>query len=386
MTHSKSRIVPIVEPKGQSTLSKGQKSFNKLIRKIDEQRAALAAWQAAISSYQQRYASEFAPLLQTLDQHRAKLVHLFDRACADKALTKTDKAKIRDIICPIAAELIENGNEELKSIYNKYSETDFDVEAGEANQAIKFMMEDMLGVELGEDVDLSSPEKMFEHVGEQLRQKQAQEEKYQQEYEERRSKRKKSAKELAKEARQQAEDQHVSHSIREVFRKLASALHPDREQDPVERSRKTALMQRVNVAYGNKDLLQLLELQLEVEQIDQTTINAISEDRLKHYNKVLAEQSSELQQEIDEVELSFRARFNFAPNGSLSPMTAMHRLQVDIKHIKGDISMLKRDLASFRDIKNLKAWLKTYRISRQSSFEEEMFGAMDLDALFKSRS
>jgi hypothetical protein len=385
MAHSKSKIVRILEPKGQSALSKAQKLFNKLIKKIDEQRKALAEWQTAIPRYQQRYANDFDPLLQTFDQHRVKLVHLFDRAYIDKALTKTDKAKIKDIICPIAAELIANGNEDLKSIYNKYSETDFDAEADEANEAIKFMMEDMLGVELGEDVDFSSPEKMFEHVGEQMRQKQAEEEKYQQEYEERRSKRKKSAKELAKEARQQAEEQHVSQSIREVFRKLASALHPDREQDPVERTRKTALMQRVNVAYGNKDLLQLLELQLEVEQIDQTTINAISEDRLKHYNKVLAEQSSELQQEIDEVGFSFRARFNFAPSGSLSPMTAMHQLQADIKHIQDDIAMLERDLASFQNIKNLKAWLKTYRISRQSSFEAEMFGAMDLDALFKSK-
>ncbi len=385
MTHSKSRIVRIVEPKGQSTLSKAQKSFNKLIKKIDAQRERLLAWQNAIPPYQQRYASEFDPLLQTFDQHRVKLVHLFDRAYSDKTLTKHDKAKIKDLICQIATELIANGHEELKSIYNKYSETDFDAEADEANEAIKFMMEDMLGVELGDDVDFSSPEKMFAHVDEKMRQKQVQEEQAQQEYEERRSKRKKSAKELAKEAKQQMEEQNVSQSIREVFRKLASALHPDKEQDPAERARKTGLMQRVNVAYGNKDLLQLLELQLEVEQIDQTMINSISEDRLKHYNKVLVEQSSELQHEIDEVEFSFRARFNFSPNGSLSPTKAMEYLQTDIKHIQYDIAMLEQDLASFQQIRNLKGWLKTYRIPRQSFFEDEMFGGMDLDALFKSR-
>lgn len=384
MTPSQSKIVRIVEVKGASTLSNAQKSFNRLIEKIDQQRKQLAAWQTTIPLYQQKQASEFDPLLQTFNQLRAKLVELFDRSYPERALSRKERTKLKDVICSIAAELITgNGNEELKSIYNKYGDTDFDAEAAKANDALKSMMEDMLGVEIDDDVDFTSPERVFEQVGEKVRQQQTQREKEQQEYEDRRSQREKSAKQLAKEARQQTEEQHVSHSIREVFRKLASALHPDREQDPAERKRKTALMQSVNVAYGNKDLLKLLELQLEVEQIDQTMINAISGDRLKHYNKILAEQSSELRQEINEVEYSFRARFNFSPHASLSPAQAMHCIQADIKHIQRDIVMLRRDLASFQDVKNLKRWLKTYRISRQPLFEEYMYDPMDFDAIFK---
>jgi hypothetical protein len=56
--------------------------------------------------------------------------------------------------------------------------------------------------------------------------------------------------------------------------------HPDREPDPHERERKTALMQRANHAYGKNDLLKLLELQLELEHIDQpayTTLDDCSE-------------------------------------------------------------------------------------------------------------
>src|SRR5450830_1514707 len=171
-------------------------------------------------------------------------------------------------------------------------------------------------------------------------------------------------KKLAREARQEKEAQHVSQSIRAVFRQLASALHPDREQDPAERDRKTTLMQRVNVAYDKRDLLKLLELQLEVEQIDQSMINAISADRLKHYNKILTEQSVELQQEIEDMERDFRASFGFSPDASLSPAQVMHSLQAHIKHIQRDITMLKQDLAALRDISNLKRWLKSYRISR----------------------
>ena len=111
-------------------------------------------------------------------------------------------------------------------------------------------------------------------------------EEHQREAEARRAKRKKTAKQQAKEEQMQAEAAHLKKSIQEIYRKLATALHPDRETDPAERERKTALMQKVNVAYGNKDLLQLLELQLQVEQIDQAHVNNIAEDRLKHYNKI----------------------------------------------------------------------------------------------------
>lgn len=47
-------------------------------------------------------------------------------------------------------------------------------------------------------------------------------------------------------------------------------------------------MQRVNIAYDNRNLLALSELQLEVEQIDQSMISTISDDRLKHYLKLSA--------------------------------------------------------------------------------------------------
>ena len=246
--------------------------------------------------YQQKQASEFDPLLQSFNLLRTKLVELFDKSYANRALSKTDRAKLNDILCAIAGELLaENDDPGLKSIYNKYSDTDFDAEAEEANAAMKVIMEEMLGVEIGDEVDLTSPESVFEHVGEKVRQQQAQQEKDQQESKIVAAEHKKSAKELAKEARQEKEAQHISQSIRAVFRQLASALHPDRELDPTERDRKTALMQRVNVAYDKRDLLKLLELQLEVEQIDQSMINAISADRLKHYNKVLAEQSAEFQ-------------------------------------------------------------------------------------------
>ena len=391
MPTSTSTTVRIVSQQEQATLSRAQKAFNKLIDKIGKQRKTLAEWQTTIPLYQQKYDSKFRPLLLIFNQRRRELVHALDRAYDDKALSKNDRAMISDVICSIASELIAgHGDETLKPIYNRHSDTDFDAEAEDGNKAIKSMMESMLGIDLGDDLDFNSPEKMFAEVDEQLKRKLLEGEQRRQADEERRSKRKKSAKEAEKEAQLRAEEQNASQSIREVFRKLASALHPDREQDPVEHQRKTVLMQKVNVAYGNRDLLQLLELQLELEQIDQNAMSAVSEDRLKHYNKVLMEQSTELQQEIDMIAFSFKARSDFPPGHALSPSKVMRLLQSDITEIQHDIAELKRDIASCKNIKSLKRLLKAFRTSQESLFEDALFEdefleEMDLDILFKGR-
>jgi hypothetical protein len=366
--------IRIVSQNEQSNLSKPQKLFNSLIKKIDADRKRLVAWQTMIPLYHQKHANEFTPLRQTFNELRAELVKLFDKATTERALNKNDKKKLANIICDITAELIsENDDENMKQIYNKHSGGDVDAEIKEEKIAMKAMMEDLLGIDLDDDIDFTSPESMMAHVGEKMKQKLEDEEQARQNDQKQNVKRKKSAKALAKEAKQQAEAQSISQSIRDVYRKLAIALHPDKEQDALERDRKTVLMQRVNVAYNSKDLLQLLELQLEVEQIDQTTINTITEDRLKHYNKILTEQSKELRMEVSAISDVFRMRFALSPGLSLSPETAMNTLDSDIRSIKKDIRDLKGDLRLFQNTKTLKEYLKHYNIPPKMSFDEEIF-------------
>jgi hypothetical protein len=126
-------------------------------------------------------------------------------------------------------------------------------------------------------------------------------------------------------------------------------------------------MQRANDAYAKKNLLQLLELQLELEHIDQSAIDSMSEERLKHYNKVLKEQLIELDQEIIDVEYRFREQFDISPFSAIAPGTVMRNLDKDIVGVKHSIGELKRDLLAFEDVKKLKAWLKDMR--RQSRVE-----------------
>jgi archaellum component FlaC len=220
---------------------------------------------------------------------------------------------------------------------------------------MKQSMEDMFGVDLGDTSDVTSPEELLAKIHAQMAQEASQAEASPP------PKRKKTAKQLAREAEKKAEDDQTSLSIREVYRKLVSALHPDREPDPDERQRKTALMQRVNQAYDKKDLLQLLELQLELEHIDAHSIAGMSEDRIKHFNKILKEQLAELDQEIEYVEMPLRAQFNAYSFQTLTPASVIPQLNSDIADLKRQVKEIKQDLNMLKDLPSLKAWIKAYR-------------------------
>lgn len=370
-----SNSISIAPDQGQTHLTKAQKAFNKLIKQLEKKRALLAAWEAAIPAFQQKYTAELLPLEEATADMQVEMVHRLDQIGEQKGLTKTERRMVADLIVELAGSLLaERDDEELKIIFNKYHHVDYDRQEAADLAEAKALFEEMTGVDLGDDVDLRSPEDIMRRAREQMEKMQAEEEAAYQAQAEHKAKRKKSAKQIAKEEKQQAEDQQISQSIREVYRKLASALHPDREPDPQERERKTALMSRVNQAYEKNNLLQLLELQLELEHINQTHINNLGEERLAHYNKILKEQLGELDEEIIHIEGDFRMRFGIEPFALLSPATLMRLLASDIVLTQQRMREMKKDLADLQDIKKTKAWLKKIqRGSQMDHFDDMLF-------------
>jgi len=356
--------VSIVAHHGAPELSKGQKTFNSLIKQIEASRASLRAWEQVNTSYQKRYVEEVLPLKQRLSELKRKMVHSLDQAWSQLRLTKPEKRMISTLITGLTEEMLAENDDDtdLKTFYNKHSGSDFDDEMTAELEDMKVMAEVILGIDMGDD-DVKSSDDLVQRLAEAFMSERAQAATEAEVREQRKITRKKSPKQRAAEARQQAEQAELSSSIREVHRKLVNALHPDRERDPQERARKTELMQRVNLAYNQKNLLQLLELQLELEHIDQHAINNLSEDRLRHYNKILKEQLGQLKAEISEVEGAFKHRFELDPFIPLSPGTAMRGLAEEIKGLKYNINIMDRDLRVFADVKILKMWLKNIKQS-----------------------
>ena len=351
--------ISIAPAHNQPALSKGQKAFNALIKQIEKRRATLTEWEAFGPAFQQKYVDQLLPRIQQMNDLRLKMAYRFDEVAERKSITQSEQRTLSKLIEELTGRcLADSDDEAIKALHNKHSGFDYDTERAAEFEDMQMMLESMLGGNSA-DLDLSSPEQvldlLYERMGgdadatlasashAQTAQPDA---------------KKTSRKQAAAEARREEEEAQLSRSIREVYRKLASALHPDRETDPQERERKTALMQQANEAYSKNNLLRLLELQLELEHIDQHALGNLSEERLKHYNKILKEQVRELDDEIRFVEMEFKERYGLNPFARSTPKTAMRDLTREIVDIQYRIASMERDFRTFESVTVLRAWLR----------------------------
>lgn len=360
---------PNIVGSGTRPLTKDQRTFNTLIGKIGTARTRLAEWEQAVDRFRQRYVSELLPLQRDNIDLQIDLLLGLDAAFRRFRLTKTERRKISALIVDLALSTLEvRDDDRVKALYNQHSGDDFDDREEAEEEAARALFESIFDVDLGDDVDLKSPEDVAARMERALFE-QAEEEA------EAAPQRPRSAKQMAREqkeaARREAEEKQLGQSIREVYRKMASALHPDRESDPAERQRKTELMQQVNDAYAKGNLLHLLELQLELEQIDQSHLAGIGPERLRHYVKILKGQLDELELELTAVEDRFIAEFNLPPFIRVNAQHLPSILQEELANRRRILSDQRAQIAIAADLPKLKAWLKSMRLSRRPPREDD---------------
>lgn len=359
---SKFQLTAVRVHSSDRPLSKGQQTFNRLTQQIEKLRTQIAAWEETKTRCQKKYTEEMLPLLGVATGLKIKLLHALDRAATQKGLTRAERRILGEFIIGAAEDLLaERDDVEVKAVYNKYSASDYDSEELAHAQGMKDMIEDMFAMDLGDEAGVDSVEEVMRRAQACFEEQEAQFAAEEAEREARRAQRKKSARQLEKAAREEADAKQIQQSIRAIYRKLASALHPDREADPEERLRKTGLMQRINQAYDQQNLLQLLELQLELEHIDSHALSQIDEERLRHYNAILKKQVEDLRQEMMRIESFFLAQLRMAPYGALKPQTVMRALADDIVHARQINRLMEQDIRELAQPGSVKMWLKKVR-------------------------
>jgi hypothetical protein len=362
-------VVHLPGAAGTAPLSKAQLTFNRLIERIERQREVLAAWQDFLPKYQRRFAAELDPLQRRCDRAQLALAKVFDVAHDSAVITKRERAKLAMLVLDACAHLLArddapDAGAEVIALHDKYSDASHAELKEEETGFLKDIAETVFGVEL-DDRTASSPEAIRDAMQRKLHEQRAAQR-------EPAAPRRNSAKALAKEARLAEAAQAATQSVREIYRKLASVLHPDREPDAQERERKTELMSQVNQAYAEKNLLRLLELQIQIEQIDAASLGSINPLRLGHYNQVLTEQCAQLEHEIDALLQPFAHAGSALPRQGLTPQTLDRALDGDVAALRREAQRIEHELKRLSDRVALKAWLKHVRIERDvpTSFDE----------------
>jgi hypothetical protein len=336
-------------------LTPAQRKFNQLIERLTLQRQELARWQAFRQIYHQQLAEHYQPALARLREKQIAMVRLLDRALDGKALGKHERAKVRDILSDLLSQLLaESQDPELVRLHDKYAHRSYADEQQEHLEVMRTLASEAFGVDVEAYQGGESPEELADWLDEQLRADRPEPQQP--------SRRKKSAKTIVRETLRDEAAQGATRAVREVFRKLVSELHPDRETDPAEHARKTELMQCVNQAYKAGDLLALLELQLSIEQIDLKDLAGLAEERLRHYIHVLEDQSRRLRDELAEFIAPFAMAMGESPMRKLSPAIVQRALEADIREIQVLVRTLEADLVRFLDIPSFKRSLRDYQI------------------------
>ncbi len=196
------------------------------------------------------------------------------------------------------------------------------------------------------------------------------------------SRRRKSAKQAAAEEKRAAAKKEISQSVREIYRKLASSLHPDRASTDLTADEKTTLMQRVNQAYDRSDLLELLNIQLEIEQIDTNYLTNLPDERIEHYIQVLREQLAELKAELASLLMPYWKLVPYTQK--IRPTHVDKAMDAEITRLEMDLRQADIDLIAFQDAKQLATFIKHYQVN--DGFDEFDGGLQMLGDLLSSFS
>ncbi len=372
--------------------TKAQLSFQRLVGQIERKREQLRQWQTYELRFHQRLAGEMEPLHAQLRTSQRQMVDLIDellsRPAPGRRLGRVQRAKLEHLLMNLLAALLEDGDDPaLEALHDKYSGVSHAQVRQSEMDLTQALLEDVFGLDVGDDHGAADPEDLLRHA--QLKmQEQAEEQarQAQQRQDERAAKRSKAgaAKAEAAQAKREQAAKEVSQSLRDVYRKLASALHPDREPDAAERQRKTLLMQRVNQAYEADDLLTLLGLQLEIEQIDVGHLSAVPPQRLAHYNQVLREQLAELEAELERCVLPFRHNLDGWGRGpAMTPAVVDQNFSADIAQLRAAIRDIDADLVAFRDPAQLRESLAHYPLEQD---DVDPFDVSELLGIFEAPS
>ena len=370
----------VVDPKPQlvhiqslgvdnSTLSKAQKEFNRLTKRIAKLEKDVHEFREAATRLRQRVQNEYRPLQARHNDERSALVRLLDRAYDTYKLTKAERRKIEDLLLHGCYDLLERGHPELQPIFDKYAPPLSEEEDAEADkqtgEMMKMLFSQQFGIEFDPAVDVSTPAKFQAYVAQQMAEREAQYAEQEAQQAERRAKRKKSPRQQAAAEKKQAEEKSITKAVRTLYMDLVKALHPDREPSEAEKARKTELLKQVTTAYEANELLTLLRLQLELQRIDQSHLENLAEDQLRYYNKLLREQAQELDATLYEEQMSLSSFTGQPHYFTATPAALEYDYQRQKTQLERKIKQLAAEVLAFEhDPAALKLFLKTYKISK----------------------
>lgn len=343
-----------VQKTAQGKLSPAQQRFNKLLARVDNLGRQMQDLEQLSASVRGPHLAQMSEIERKTAQTQVAMLLFLHERLQRKGLSAAQQKSV----CGVVQGLLlvverEMDGPQWTALYSEYFPPEVQEQHAQEIQDAKRQALDAVEELLGRPLDLESldqvdsPQELMEAV---MRQMQADRDAEQ----ERKARRPPTA-------RQRKADQHAQDAkaaMRAIYRQLASALHPDRETDPVERERKSALMGQANAAYERGDLTTLLRLQLQAQQVDEASIARMADEKLAALSLLLKEQVAVLEHEVAVAEMRLGDELGVMVSASMKePLLAM--LLQRLRHEMAEtVEAMQYDLERVRDDAELKRWLR----------------------------
>ncbi|MBC7623181.1 MAG: hypothetical protein H7232_07340 [Aeromicrobium sp.] len=349
---------------GGIKLSPTQRAFKRLVDEIAQRETQLSETANLIEKYRVLLAKKLDPLADERAHICLAMLQFLDKQLTKKGWSAKQQQAMRDIICRTAETLLDSKYAaQMRALFDRHSEISLAELEGEVDGALAADLADLFGIE----PDLDNPELTAEDVIEKAFRQRELEHQARLDAMAAREEHKRGRK---KSVRQQAIEQQAIDAkalLKAIYRKLTSALHPDREPDAVERARKTSLMTEANKAYDAENLLELLKLQQQLGLVDANAASTLADDALKVINAQLNQQLATLKIEIYEVEMTGRNTLYLSRTAPLTAAFIERKIKSMAAAERADLKFMHDELLDLRSGElSLKTWLK-----EQSEMMEE---------------
>lgn len=291
----------ILSNKPSQKISKEQSTFNKLVARINSIKSKIDSESVKMETLSKLFQSKIPGLAVEMGKSKIHLAKLLHQKRTEIKLTNAQNEKLDSIIFYFLDDAFSviQPNEEERSIYTYYAGESFEDREKSQQEYEKTIISQMFYEQFGVNIDpsLLNDDTNFKKLEDDLK-KQIEEQANKHQNKHTRSP-KKSKKQLEKEALENEKENIKNKSLRSIYLSLVKLLHPDTVQDEGLKKEKEETMKQVVMAYEKKDLLQLLQLEMQWLRSHEDILHNTDNNTLQAYIALLKEQAEQLEIELD---------------------------------------------------------------------------------------
>lgn len=331
------------------TIEKIKSKINTAKKDLLKVQKDLAHWKSVSDMYSQLFRKHIKPELEKLSQVRKSWVLQLYEARQGMRWNKLEKELLDEEIVSKALDLLDDlpGDPDLEALVQKYKDTSESLADEEDLDVLDPLLLEMLAEDICSASNLpkdffkgcQSEKEMYDRYTQFMHEKE----------------------ETTRTEKQSSGKKFTSEVIKSLYRRLASLVHPDKETDPVLKRTKTELMQRLNNAYRNNNIDELMQIQKEIDIPDPIDLMSDLEGLTANLNAI-KKQRKDLFKEVNEIKKWFKTQIDpelmNEDTKKLEPYIR-RTFKGQIMGIKQEITQLESDINyTFKDRKGIKNILR----------------------------